>query len=276
MKMLAFLALCLFCTLACSERPDSLAKNCCPPSPTSDSAQLADFRQHIQFRYAPDPVIPESDTMYRFRGTAGWGDFDYLCSVYRDSAGYKASFMHITDLNPHDSSVTTFGEQIKPIGYWEWKQIQSEFQQLNFWNAPFEENSVCIDASTYRIWAKEGAKFRLVSWRECDTKSDSLRILGKKIRDLCDFPTHLGTAYYYVKRDSVYLDYFSGSYEVIYSKKIDYQYNGKSLDQENGLAKLVLHKRDLDQIKKVIIIEYGIDGSVRRFNVSNVQQQQPQ
>jgi len=39
------------------------------------------------------PTI-DMDSVYRFRGQGGWGEFDYLCSIYNSDDGYFLELVH--------------------------------------------------------------------------------------------------------------------------------------------------------------------------------------
>lgn len=268
MKHLVFLNFAIFLLFACGHQPKA-EPECKWDGPQSDSVLLHDFKRHMKVRNAPEPFIPEADTMYRFRGHGGWGEFDYLCSIYCDSTGYKASLTNM--VNRYKDGIE-FEEKTRNLNFGEWQQIQSEFQKINFWCDSFNRDHFCIDAPEYQLSAKEGNRFREIRWDYCETRQ-SVRMLGKRIKEMCGFPNSPGVASYSIKGDSIFADIYMGGYADYVTQESEIQYSGKVLPFKYGMASLVLHKRDLDSLRKVIITEYGIDGSVRKVNVTQLKRQ---
>jgi hypothetical protein len=271
MKHLKYLIFVCFLLPACGheQKAGAIVAECTWPEPTSDSVLLDNFRNHMKIRKAPAPFVPEADTMYRFRGRGGWGEFDYLCSVYCDSAGYKASITNM--INRYRNGIE-FEEKTRSIGTGEWEQIRLEFQKSNFWCDSIAPDESCTDTPIYHLLGKEGAKYREVRWTACEPRLIPMKILGKKIKDLCGFPNPPGLASYHTKGDSVFAYIFIDGFLDFFTQKTDFQYHQNLLPNCGGVCDFTLHKRDLDSLRRVIITEYGIDGSVRRINVTKLQQ----
>lgn len=212
--------------------------------------------------------------MYCFRGRAGWGgNFDYLCSIYRDSVGYKAAYTSLTFDRGIDPII--FWEQIKPISPLVWKQVQDEFNNQEFWCRTYKFNHA-IDGNTYYIWGRERNNFRLVNWDGYGYNLDSLMMLSKNIFDICSGLTPTGAIQYTIKGDSIYASIYSTNYTTyifIKDKNTKFYYEGKLLPQKDYIGNLVLPKKDLNNLKKAEIVEYGVDGSIRRFRVSEIHQE---
>ncbi len=271
MRTIALFSCCLTLFLGCTSKPETglLANECVWPGPQSDSALVDEFRNFLKIRHAPPPFIPQSDTVYRLHGRGGWGGFDYLCSVYYDTGGYKVSVTNL--ICPKLDGRCNFEERVRSIGFFEWQQIRSEFQKCNFWcDSLAYDDFICTDASEYALVAREGSKFRTVEWDDCETGIKPVRILAKKIRDLCGFPLAPGFASYSLKGDSVYADIYIGGLLESFTERIDFQYHEVPLPTKDGLGKVAWHKRDLDSLRKVLITEYGIDGSRRSVNVTRI------
>jgi hypothetical protein len=270
MKYLLLLSFAIFLLFACGHEPKA-EPECKWEGPPSDSVLLDDFRGHMKVRNAPDPFVPEADTMYRFRGHGGWGGFDYLCSIYCDSTGYKASLTNM--VNRYEEGIE-FEEKVRNIGVGEWQQIRSKFQKVNFWCDSLDyDERVCTDVAEYRLLAKEGNKFRQVGWDECETGLQSVRILSERIKYVCGFPNSPAFASYSIKGDSIFAHIYLGGHAGYSTQETEIQYHGKVLPFKEGTGRLTLHKRDLDSLRKVIITKHGIDGSVRRVNVTQLKRQ---
>jgi hypothetical protein len=270
MKHLAFVHFAIFLLFACGHEPKA-EPECKWDGPQSDSVLLHDFKRHMKVRNAPEPFIPEADTMYRFRGHGGWGEFDYLCSIYCDSTGYKASLTNM--VNRHEKGIE-FEEKTRDLDFGEWQQIRSEFQKINFWCDSLDyDDHACIDAPEYKLLAEEGNKFRQVGWDDCETGLQSVKILGNRIKDMCGFPSSPGVASYSIKGDSIFADIYMSGIADYEDQETEIRYHGRVLRFKEGVGHLVLHKRDLDSLRKVVITEYGIDGSVRKVNVTQLKQQ---
>ena len=179
MKLAALFLLALVFQTCSQPVSQSKVADCNLPSPSSDTAQFADFKQHMQMLKTPEPFIPNSDTMYCFQGQEGWGGFDYLCSVYRDSTGYKATFSKMTNFG-HRGNVI-FKEQTKPIEPLIWKQVQYAFKAQDFWCRPYTFDCIKVDGVKYYLWARENKKFRLVNWDGCGMNLDPFISLGKNL-----------------------------------------------------------------------------------------------
>ncbi|MEO6038655.1 MAG: hypothetical protein ABIQ93_09600, partial [Saprospiraceae bacterium] len=270
MKTLPLLLLALLFHACSHLTPQSEAADCNLPSPSSDTAQFADFKQHMLRMGIAKSFIPHSDTMYCFRGRSGWGEFDYLCTVYSDSTGYKAAFTRMT--NPNRGHEITFEALVKPIGPLLWKQIQADFEAQNFWCNPYHPDKSCIDANEYYFWSRKGKKFRLVNWNSCEPKLDFLKILSKKLRELCGFPLPSGEVIYSIDGDSIHaLYYVEGSEGDLFFKSSTLYCAGKQLPGKGGIFDdLTVPKKDLKKLEEAEIILYGIDGSVNRCRVSSL------
>ncbi len=260
---------------ACSQSDSQMkTANCNLHSQTTDSIQWIRFEQHVEFQTGLKPFIPISDTMYCFHGKAGWGgDFHYICSIYSDSFGYKAAYSDLTFDKGFDATI--FWEQIKPISPLVWKQVQNEFNKQNFWCRPYEFNSG-VDGDIYNTWGREGNRFHLASWDYYRNDLDSLKILSKTIWDICSGPTPTGAIQYSIKGDSIHASIYSTNYTTyifIKDKNTRFYYGGKPIPQKGGVGNLALPKKDINNLKKVVIVEHGVDGSIRRFRVSKVYQE---
>ena len=157
-----------------------------------------------------------------------------------------------------------------------WRQVQADFAAQNFWCNPYREgdSGFCSDCSVFYIWAKEGKKERSLKWDEAQPKLDSLKILAEKLRDLCGFPPSVGEISYSIRRDSIYASIYSTNFESkVFTKKTEIYYDGRSLRISDGLARLVVPRKDFNNLKKAEIIEHGIDGSVHRFRVSELREE---
>lgn len=256
----------VFFNCAWEQQTGQTASKCHWPGPDSDSILLDDFRKHGILN-VPEPFVPNADTMYCFRGDDSWGDFDYLCSIYCDGTSYKSSITSI--INRKDG--IDFEEKVRSIGLGEWQQIRSEFHKINFWcDSQYVTQRLSIDGHRFYVTGKEGGKYREICWDQAETNFKDIRILGKKIGNMCGLPADPVSILYKHKGDSIYADIFIDWRFDFFIEKIDFQNHSFSTSSNDWFEKIVIHKRDLDSLRRIIITEHSIDGSTRRVNVTQL------
>lgn len=236
----------------------------------SDSLEMKEFWYHMQAREAQMSTYILPDTTYRFRMNGGWGEFDLLCSIYTTGKSYQAQTIQMN--NPFSNDNISYREITRPIDPAQWKAIRDHFDRSGFWCADPRFDHFCFDATTYKVWAKEGERNRMIQWDFCQTMNDTIRQLALYIQSVCGYPEYeFSQAQYARKGDSLFFRIVEEMDQQIFMKSSYFEIGGKEafVDPSSGLLKLTGKEDSL--LHSIYFVRNRIDGSVQKKLIRNFQ-----
>ena len=266
MKNALFLAYCLS-FIACKNDvkiADATAKtNCSTLEKGQFEATTDDIEWHnVRGNSGRAVNMNDYDSIYRYRGHGGWGDFDYLCSVYRqmDTPQYKVQLLH--QIDKHD---TIYYVSTKDLSVDEWLYFQkrldaSKFRCANGLPMP---NLGCIDCNTYYFTAKENKDKKIVRWRQSDDNLDILKGLGMDMLELIDFPMPQAMIHGMKIKDSIWIYMFPSDFYKATIKKVSFKHDFKRGTMDENLYQFTIPIRDSVKIKDIEMTVEFYNGKIR-------------
>lgn len=252
-----------------------LKEKACPQYEKGSYEYVQDsFRKGLGFAYYDRGNLNKAidmdnfDTIYRYRGTGGWGEFDYMCSIYKqfDTPQYKVQLLR--QRGSHD---TMYDVSEKNLTFDEWIYLKKKFEVSNFWCYGISKEGKGTDSNLYNLIAKEKEKKRHISWREEEHLYDTLRGLGIDMLELADYPLPYALVYCKKKGDSISVEILPVVKDYNLVKKYDVKTNLKGGMKREGVFQLVIHKKDFDKIKDIEIEIEFYNNKIRRTNEKKIE-----
>lgn len=200
------------------------------------------------------------DTIYRYRSCGGWGDFDNICSIYRqmDTPQYKVQL-----LKQRARQDTIYDVSEKTLTRQEWQNFRKRFEETNFWCYVPANNGGCIDCNTYTVVGKEGNKKRHIFWSGDVLVYNTLRGLGMDMLELANYPMPYSRLLCKKEKDSISVEIIPSDFDNSFVKKYDFKSpfkEGKLLD---GVYKLKIHKKDFNKLNDIEMVVECYNGRIR-------------
>ncbi len=208
------------------------------------------------------------DTVYRYRGMGGWGEFDYICSIYKqtDTPQYKAQL-----LRQRVKYDTIYDVSEKNLSLYEWQYVKKRFEMSNFWCYKIGKEGTQSDPHHYYASAKEKDRKRYIFWQEEQHSYDTLRGLGMDMLELADYPMPYALVYYKKIKDSISVDVIPLmiDYNLVKNYKVITHLKGGK--KHDGVYILTIHKKDFDKIDDIEMEMEFYNGKIRRTNEKKIQ-----
>lgn len=273
MKLIIFsscLLLLCQCTQGSYEKTARTEISCDTLHAVSDSLEMREFWYHMQARKSQMSTYILPDTAYRFWMYGGWGEFDLLCSIYATGGSYQAQTVQMN--NPFSNDNISYREITRPIDPAQWQAIRDHFDRSGFWCANPKFDHICFDATTYKVWAKEGERNRMIQWDFCQNMNDTIRQLALHIQSVCGYPEYeFSEAQYARKGDTLLFRIVEEMDQQIFMKSSYFEVGGKEVyvDPSSGLLKLTGKEDSL--LHSIYFVRNRIDGSVQKKLIRNFQ-----
>ena len=204
--------------------------------------------------------MSDYDTIYRYRGYGGWGEFDNICTIYRqmDTPQYKIQLLR--QRTKHD---TMYDVSAKTLTMNEWLYFRKKFEISNFWCYSILEDGRSTDSNLYSVTAKEKNRKRNIFWREEEHYNDTLRGLGTDMLELADYPMPYAKVYFKNIRDSIHVDVIPSDLDIHFMKKYYFKDNFKGGKMLDGVYQLTIHKKDFDKLNDIEMVIALYNGKIR-------------
>ena len=266
MKNTLFLATCLS-FMACKndvKTADTTAKNKCSTLENGQfEATTDDIEGHnVRGNSGRAVNMNDYDSIYRYRGHGGWGEFDYICSIYRelDTPQYKVQLL--AQIAQHDSM---YDVSTKDLNVDEWFNFQKKIDEAKFRCAdalPMPDMG-CIDCSTYYFTAKENERKKIVRWRQSDDNLGILKGLGMNMLELSNFPMPKTVINCLKVKDSIRIEMYAKDFYGDIIKKSSFKHHFKGGKLENDVYQFTIPIRDSAKIKDIEMTVEFYNGKIR-------------
>jgi hypothetical protein len=200
------------------------------------------------------------DTIYRYHGTGGWGEFDYICSIYKqmDTPQYKVQL-----LKQNIKYDTMYQVSEKSLSVYEWQYCKEKFSKSNFWCYGISKEGFASDPNHYSLIAKEKDKKRRVFWQEEQHYYDTLRGVGMEMLELANYPLPYASIFCKKERDSISVEVipFMNDYNLV--KNYEVKTNLKGGKKHDGVYFLRIHRKDFAQLNDIELVTEFYNGKIR-------------
>ena len=266
MKNVLFLAYCLS-FMACKndvKTADATAKTNCSTLEKGRFEATIDstYWRHVRGNLNKAVNMNDYDSIYRYRGQGGWGDFDYICSIYRqmDTPKYKVQILHQIDRQDTIYNVST-----KDLNANEWQYFQKRLDASKFRCADGlpTPNRGCTDCNTYYFTAKEKTHKKIIKWEQGDENLDILKGLGMDMLELTDFSMPQAMIQCLKVKDSIRINMYAMDFgrDIIKQVSLKHDFKGGTMNQ--GVYQITIPIRDSAKIKGVEMTVEFYNGKIR-------------
>lgn len=269
--------LCLLILLSCGqEKPQAY---CIQELSHRDSMYLKhDFGidQPVRFRDTTlqMPPISSYDTVYWYRASGGWGEFDHLCAIYNQDGGWNSDLVYQEAPNGYSCvkvSEVASANMLSTLRYWlDSLDVRCLPHIIDTIGVPEEKQSFSIDAPHYDFFIKEGAHTWHYRWgmvcAPCE-QSESKPVqemfyIAHQMMVPSGFPPPKLYFAVEIERDSILFEYFHIQKDDFQIKQSVVWLDSVEIPQVDGITSLKLPKSRRSQADRVRARVELINGTV--------------